>query len=316
MATVADAGTAVRRPPGAAPPVWNRRRREALAGYAFVAPDLLGLVMFVGLPMVLSLGVSLFSADGFGGYTYVGLDNFRQMAEDAQLWQSVRVTLTYTVAFVPIGFVVSLGLALLVRDHFPGVGLVRTMFFLPHVISLVVVGIAWQFLLVDKQGAVPTLLRPVGLGDTSFLGDPSLALGSLVAISIWFLMGYNMLILLGGLKDIPKEYEEAAGIDGATAWQKFRHVIWPLLRPTSFFVLVNSVVGSVTGLQAFDLVYVLTQGGPAGSTSSVVFYIYQQAFTFNNYGYASALTTVVVGFLITATGTMFGLTRGGRFDAG
>jgi multiple sugar transport system permease protein len=93
-------------------------------------------------------------------------------------------------------------------------------------------------------------------------------------------------------------------------------VIWPLLRPTSFFVLVNSVVGSVTGLQAFDLVYVLTQGGPAGSTSSVVFYIYQQAFTFNNYGYAAALTTVVVAFLIAATGTMFGLTKGGRFDAG
>ncbi|NBE92187.1 sugar ABC transporter permease [Nonomuraea sp. KC401] len=317
MATVADSGTAVRRPSGAAPPpVWNRRRREALAGYAFVAPDLLGLMMFVGLPMVLAIGVSLFNADGFGGYTYVGLDNFRQMAGDTQLWQSVRVTVTYTAAFVPIGFVVSLGLALLVRDHFPGVGLVRTLFFVPHVISLVVVGIAWQFLLVDKQGAVPTLLRPVGLGDTSFLGDPSLALGSLVAISIWFLMGYNMLILLGGLKDIPKEYEEAAAIDGAGAWQNFRHVIWPLLRPTSFFVLVNSVVGSVTGLQAFDLVYVLTQGGPAGSTSSVVFYIYQQAFTFNDHGYAAALTTVVVGFLVAATATMFGLTKGGRFDAG
>ncbi|MFI6735022.1 carbohydrate ABC transporter permease [Nonomuraea sp. NPDC050451] len=316
MATLVDPGTAVGGEAAAAPRVWTRRRREALAGYAFVAPDLLGLLVFVGLPMVLAVGVSLFSVDGFGGYTYIGLDNFRQMAEDAQLWQSVKVTLTYMVTFVPIGFVVSLGLALLVRDHFPGVGLVRTMFFLPHVISLVVVGVVWQFLLADKQGAVPALLRPVGLGDVSFLGNPALALGSLVVISIWFLMGYQMLILLGGLKDIPKEYEEAARVDGATSWQRFRHVIWPLLRPTSFFVLVNSTVGAVTGLQAFDLVYVLTKGGPANSTSSVVFYIYQQAFTFNNYGYAAALTTVVVGFLVVATGLMFGLTKGGRFDVG
>ncbi|MDP4503312.1 carbohydrate ABC transporter permease [Nonomuraea turcica] len=316
MPRCSDPGTAVRKPPDAAPPVWTRRRREALAGYAFVAPDLIGLLIFVGLPMVLAIGVSLFSVDGFGGYTFVGLDNFRLMAGDAQLWQSVKVTLTYVVTFVPIGFVVSLGLALLVRDHFPGVGLVRTMFFLPHVISLVVVGVVWQFLLVDKQGAVPALLRPVGLGEVSFLGNPALALGSLVVISIWFLMGYQMLILLGGLKDIPKEYEEAARVDGATAWQRFRHVIWPLLRPTSFFVLVNSTVGAVTGLQAFDLVYVLTKGGPAGSTSTVVFYIYQQAFTFNNYGYAAALTTAVAAFLVVATGLMFGATKGGRFDVG
>ncbi|MER6946246.1 sugar ABC transporter permease [Nonomuraea sp. NPDC000554] len=309
-------GRETRQPAAAPPPVWNRRRREALAAYAFVAPDLLGLLVFVGLPMALAIGVSLFSVDGFGGYTYVGLDNFRLMAEDAQLWQSVKVTATYMVTFVPLGFVVSLGLALLVRDHFPGVGLVRTLFFLPHVISLVVVGVVWQFLLVDKQGAVPALLRPLGLGDVSFLGSPGLALGALVAISIWFLMGYQMLILLGGLKDIPREYEEAAQVDGANSWQRFRHIVWPLLRPTSFFVLVNSTVGAVTGLQAFDLVYVLTKGGPVNSTSTVVFYIYQQAFAYNNYGYAAALTTAVVAFLVVATGIMFGATRGGRFDVG
>ncbi|NRQ30278.1 sugar ABC transporter permease [Nonomuraea sp. NN258] len=314
MATMVESGRTVRQRPGVPPRALSRKRREAIAGYAFVLPDLLGLLIFVGLPMVLAVGISLFKADGFGGYTFVGLDNFRLMAADTQLWQSVKVTITYMVTFVPIGFVVSLGLALLVRDHFPGVGLVRTLFFLPHVISLVVVGVVWQFLLVDKQGAVPALLRPFGLGDVSFLGNPALALGALVVISVWFLMGYQMLILLGGLKDIPKEYDEAAQIDGAGPWERFRHITWPLLRPTSFFVLVNSTVGAVTGLQAFDLVYVLTKGGPAGSTSSVVFYIYQQAFTMNNYGYAAALTTAVVGFLVVATGIMFGFTKGGRFD--
>lgn len=293
----------------------GRRRREALAGYAFVAPDLLGLLVFVALPMVLALGVSVYEVDGFGGYTFVGLDNFRAMAEDDQLWQSMRVTAIYVVAFVPLCFVVSLGLALLVRDHFPGIGAVRMALFAPHVISLVVVGVVWQFLLIDKQGAVPALLRPVGLGDVSLLGSPGLALGTLVAVTVWFFMGYQMLIFLGGLKDIPAEYTDAAMIDGAGPWQRFRHVTWPLLRPTSFFVLVNATVGAVTGLQAFDLVYVLTKGGPANSTSTVVFYIYQQAFGFNHYGYAAALTTVVVGFLVLATGVMFAATRGGRFHA-
>lgn len=297
-------------------PSRRRRRKEALAAYLFLAPDAIGLLVFVVAPMVLALGVSLYEVDGFGGYTYVGLDNFRQMADDPLLWHSVRVTVKYVLAFVPLSFVVALGLAMLVRDQFRGVGWVRTAFFLPHVISLVVIGLLWQFLLVDKQGAVPTVLRPVGLGDVSLLGSPTLAFATYVAISVWFLMGYQMLIFLAGLKDIPKEYEDAARVDGANAWQRFRHVTWPLLRPTSFFVVVTSTVGAVAGLQAFDLVYVLTRGGPANATSTFVFYIYKQAFTFSNYGYAAAMTTVMVGFLVAVTGLMFLVTRGGRFDVG
>ncbi|RBQ22205.1 sugar ABC transporter permease [Spongiactinospora rosea] len=296
----------------------GRRRgegREGLAAAFFLAPDVLGLAIFVLLPMLLALGVSLFQVDGFGGYTFVGLDNFRQMLGDAALWESVKVTLIYVVTFVPLCFAAGLGLALLVRDHFPGVAGVRTALFLPHVISLVVVGMLWQFLLVDKQGMVPTLLAPLGLGDVSWLGTPSLALGTFVLISVWFLMGYQMLIFVSGLKDIPKEYGEAARIDGASAWQRFRHVTWPLLRPTSFFVLITLTVNAVTGLQAFDLVWALTEGGPANATTTVVFYIYQQAFSFNNYGYAAALTSVVVAFLVMVTGVMFAMTRGGRFDA-
>lgn len=294
----------------------SRRRRETLAAYAFLAPDLIGLLVFVVVPMLLSLGVSLFEVDGFGNYTFVGLDNFRLMADDPTLWLSVRVTVTYVVTFVPLAFVVSLGLAMLVRGRFRGVGWVRTAFFLPNVISLVVVGLLWQFLLVEKRGVAATVLSPLGLGDLSLLGSPTLALGTYVLISVWFMMGYQMLIFLAGLKDIPAEYEDAARIDGASAWQRFRHIIWPLLAPTSFFVAVTATVAAVTGLLAFDLVYVLTKGGPDNATSTVVFYIYKQAFTFGNYGYAAAMTTSVVGFLVVATGAMFALTRGGRFHAG
>lgn len=292
----------------------SRRSREAIAAYAFLAPDVLGLLIFVALPMVLAFGVAFYSVDGFGGYQFIGLGNYRQMMADQQLLDSLLVTGKYIVLFVPSAFVVSLALAMLVRNTFRGVGWVRTAFFLPHVISLVVVGLLWQFLLVDKRGAVSGLLRPFGGEDISFLGTPSLALVTYVVITVWFLMGYQMLVFLAGLKDIPAELEDSARVDGASRWQRFRFVIWPLLRPTSFFVAVNSTIGAVTGLQAFDLVFVLTNGGPARATSTVVFYVYEQAFLYNNVGYAAALTTVVVGLLVLLTALMFGLTRGGRFS--
>lgn len=296
------------------PKGMSRRRREALAAYAFLAPDVLGLLVFVALPMVLAFGVAFYRVDGFGGYTFTGLDNYRTMLKDQQLRDSLLVTAKYVVLFVPVAFVVSLSLAMLVRNHFRGVGWVRAAFFLPNVCSLVVVGLLWQFLLVDKRGAVSGVLRPVGLDDVSFLGTPKLALATYVVISVWFLMGYFMLVFLAGLKDIPADLEDAARVDGAGRWQRFRYVVWPLLRPTSFFVVVTATIGAVTGLQAFDLVYVLTNGGPARATSTVVFYIYEQAFQFNNVGYAAAMTTIVVALLVVCTGAMFGLTRGGRFS--
>ena len=291
------------------------RRRETIAAYAFLTPDVLGLLAFVALPMALALGVALFEVDGFGGYTFVGLGNFRAMAADPLLRKSATVTVTYVAMFVPLAFAVSLGLALLVRDSFPGVGLVRTAFFVPNVMSLVVTGLLWQFMLVDKQGVITRMLRPVGLGDVSWLGTPSLALPTLVVISVWFLMGNQMLIFLAALKDIPGEYEDAARVDGAGRWQRFRHVTWPLLRPTSFFVLVTSLVNAVTGMQAFDLIYVVSKGGPADSTSTIVFYIYEQAFSEGHYGYAAAITTMAVAFLVLVTAVMFATTRGGRFHA-
>jgi len=293
----------------------SRRRRQALAGYLFVAPDAIGLLLFVGLPMVLALGVSLYGVDGFGNYTFVGLANFRQMAADPALWASVRVTLIYVIAFVPLTFLAGLGLALLVKDSFPGVGAVRTLFFLPNALSLVVIGVLWQFMLVDKQGVLTQAARPFGLGNISWLGDPRYALPAYIIISVWYSMGYQMLLFLAGLKDIDPTFLEAAALDGASTWQRFRQVTWPLLRPTSFFVVITSLVGATTGLQAFDLVYVLTNGGPDNHTSTVVFYIYQQAFRFNHYGYAAAVTTMVVAFLVLVTGILFAATRGGRFHA-
>ncbi|SDW48285.1 carbohydrate ABC transporter membrane protein 1, CUT1 family [Saccharopolyspora shandongensis] len=288
------------------------RRSDAAAAFAFLAPDGIGLLLFVVIPTALALVVGLFDVDGFGNVSWAGLDNFRLMAGDGLLWRSFGITATYAVLFVPLAFAAALGLALLVKDHFPGVGMVRAALFLPNAVSLVVIGLLWQFLLADKTGAVSRL---TGLDGVSWLGDPKLALITLVLISVWFLMGYQMLIFLGGLQDIPRELYDAAVIDGSGPWQRFRHVTWPMLRPTSFFVLVTSTINAVTGMQVFDLVFVTTSGGPANATTTVVYYAYQQAFQFGRFGYAAAICALLVLALGAVTGAMFALTRGGRFDA-
>lgn len=294
----------------------SRRHSEWLAGYLFVAPDCIGLLAFVAIPMAFSFVVGFFHASGFGGYEFIGLDNYRRMFGDSVFVQSIVVTVIYVAVFVPALFVMSLALALLVRKKRPLIGLFRSLFFAPNVVSLVVVGLVWQFLLVDRIGVVNRAFAAVGLEGHSWLGDPKLALGSVLVVSVWFFMGYYMTIFLAGLQDIPRDYYEAAIIEGAGGLATFRLVTWPLLKPTSLFVLMLSTITGVGGLQAFDLIYIMTKGGPDNGTQLVIFYIYQQAFQFNDFGYAAAMASFVVFILLVAMIAMFRLTKGGRFDVG
>lgn len=291
-------------------------RSERLAGYLFILPDALGLLIFVGLPMLLSFALGFYAVNGFGGYTFAGFSNYRRMWADPLFWQSLKVTLGYVVMLVPALYCAGLGLALLVQKNGAFNGLMRCLFFLPQMLSLVVVALVWQVLTVDKIGLFSRLAASLGVGSVSFLGDPNIALVTLVVITVWFLMGFYMLIFLGGLQDIPREYYEAARIDGATARQSFWHITLPLLRPTSFFVLLVSMVAAIAGAQVFDLVYVMTSGGPANSTSLIILYIYQQAFQYSDFGYAGAMASVVALILLFATLILFATTRGGRFTYG
>jgi multiple sugar transport system permease protein len=227
--------------------------------------------------------------------------------------KSLGVTAVYVLCLVPGLYVSGLGLGLLVRQRIPLIGLWRSLFFMPYVVSLVVVALIWKVMLIDKIGFINRILELMGLRGRSWLGDPNLALGAVLVVTIWFLMGYYMIIFLSGLQDIPREYYEAARIDGASSWKMFTQITLPLLRPTSFFVVLVSTVSAVSGSQAFDLIYVMTNGGPANSTSLAVFYIYQQAFKFNNYGYAAAMASMVVVVLLAMSVVLFALTRGGRF---
>jgi multiple sugar transport system permease protein len=297
----------------AGPVFWTRSRKEALAAWLFIFPDCLGLLVFVAVPMVLALSLGFFAVDGFGGYKFVGLANYNRMLRDPLFMKSLGVTIVYVFCLVPGLHVSGLGLALLVRQRIPLIGLWRSLFFMPYAISLVVVALIWKVMLIDKVGFINRILELIGLQGRSWLGDPNLALGAVLVVTIWFLMGYYMIIFLSGLQDIPREYYEAARIDGANSWNMFTQITLPLLRPTSFFVVLVSTVSAVSGSQAFDLIYVMTNGGPANSTSLAVFYIYQQAFKFNNYGYAAAMASVMVVILLAMTLILFALSRGGRF---
>jgi multiple sugar transport system permease protein len=218
------------------------------------------------------------------------------------------------VLLVPALYVVGLGLALLVQRTGRFNSVMRSMFFAPQMVSLVVIAVVWQLMSSDKVGIVARLFSSLGLGGVSILGNPALALYTVVFITIWFLMGFYMLIFLGGLQDIPREYYEASEIDGASKLAQFRHITFPLLRPTSFFVLLVSLVAAVAGSQAFDLIYVMTKGGPANSTQVMIIYIYQQAFQYSAFGYAAAMASILVVILLALTGVLFVLTRGGRFE--
>lgn len=289
-----------------------RAKAERRAAFWFLLPDSLGLLVFVAVPMVLALALGFFSLDGFGHLGFVGVDNYVRMVGDPQFWSSLRITGLYVIAVVPLLYAVGLALALLVKQRFPGVTLVRSALFLPYVISLVVVGMVWQFLLADKVGIISQGLAMIGLGNTSLLGSPRLAMISVIVITLWFQMGYYMIIFLAGLQDIPAEMYEAAKVDGASPWQRFTSITMPMLAPTSFFVVITSTVAVITG--GLDLVYVLTQGGPAGSTSLIVFFVYEQAFLFGEYGYAAAIGSTLVVLLLIWSAVMFRLTSGGRFS--
>jgi multiple sugar transport system permease protein len=292
----------------------SAKHREWVAGYLFVLPDALGLLVFLGVPMLLSLVLSVFEVNGFGGYTFVGAKNYVRLWHDPLFWKGAEVTALYAVMLVPMLYVCGLGLALLVQRTNRFNAVMRSMFFAPNMVSLVVVALIWQFMVIDKIGIISRLTATLGMAGMSFLGDPSFALITVVLVSVWFLMGFYMLIFLGGLQDIPAQYYEAAMIDGAGAIGRFWFITLPLLKPTSFFVIMVSMVAAVAGAQAFDIIWVMTQGGPANSTAVLIVYIYQQAFRFGAFGYAAAMASILVIALMIVTVIFFAVTRGGRFS--
>lgn len=270
-------------------------RQRAVAGYLFVLPAMAIFFAFTLLPVVYALYLSFTNYDVFTRQDWVGLTNYQFVLEDELFWQALRNTLVYTAGSIPIGMVLGLGLALLLNTRIRGLGLYRTAYYVPVVTSMVAVSMIWLQLLDPLYGVLSTALEVIGLRGVDWLGDPNLAMASIVIVSVWKTLGWNMLIYLAGLQGIPEHLKEAAAIDGASRWQTFASVVLPLLAPTTFFIFVTSLIGA---FQVFDQVYVMTGGGPANATTTVVHQIYNAAFKALDMGYAAAMSFLLFGIIL------------------
>ncbi|MFP5115408.1 carbohydrate ABC transporter permease [Bacillaceae bacterium C204] len=272
----------------------NFKRKETLTAYGFLLPNLLGLTVFVFVPMVYAFYVSLHDWNALSPKVFIGFDNYKKLAEDKDWWQSVYRTFIFTIIYVPLLVGSSLFFAVVmnnIKKKFEG--LARTLFLLPFAITSVISAVIWMFLYDPRNGFINQFFDLIGIPTQQFLGSTSQAMISIIIVILWINLGYNMMIFLAAIKEIPTDYYEAAQIDGATGWRAFWNITLPLLRPTTIFILIVTTIGS---FQVFDQIMVMTKGGPANSTMVSVLYIYKQAFEFLNMGYASALAVVL--FLI------------------
>jgi multiple sugar transport system permease protein len=253
----------------------------------FLGPSAVPLLLFTAVPMVASLWVSLHDWNLISSMRWVGLDNYRHLLTDPATRDVFEHTLLYVVGYLPLVYVGGLGLALALNRRIPANSFFRAAYFLPVVTSWVVVALVWKWLLNPANGLVNELLGAVGLGQPGWWTDPTWAMPSVILASAWKDLGFVMVILLAGLQSIPGDVLEAAEVDGATGLQRFRHITFPLLSPSTFFVVVISLIN---GFQVFDQVYVMTGGGPSGASQVVVGQIYDLTFRYGRAGEASALS--------------------------
>jgi multiple sugar transport system permease protein len=272
--------------------------KEAIAGYLFLAPNLLGFIIFTVFPVIAALLISFSNWNLINSPTPAGLANYRDLFQDSTYMQSLVNTAFYTFFNVFVNIFVALLLALMLNEKIKGTNFYRAAFFTPVVFSTVAVALIWQWLLDSQMGLVNYALSWFKLGPYSWLTTPQLAMFSVIMVSIWKNVGYNMVIFIAALKGVPAELYEVARIDGANSWKAFWNVTWPMISPATFFVTVTQLINS---FQVFDVTTVLTNGGPANATNTLVMLIYQHAFKNFRMGYASAIAYTLFGIVLIFT---------------
>ncbi len=276
----------------------RRQRNDTLWGLFFIAPQVLGLLAFSLIPVVYAFVLSVMEWDGLGTREFVGLDNFRDQFADPDFREALIHTVIYTAIAVPGGVTLSLLLALAV-NHVQGKAFYRTIFFLPTITSSVAVSMVWLWMLNGDFGLINVFLREqFSLDPPNWLVDTTWVIPAVALVAIWAGLGFNMVIFLAGLQGIPATYLEAAQIDGASKWRQFWNITLPLLSPTTFFVTIISIIAS---FQVFDMIYVMTDGGPGNASSTMVFHIYELAFVNFTFGLSAAAAVVLFAIIMVAT---------------
>jgi ABC-type sugar transport system permease subunit len=297
--------------PGPPPPRRRRISRDTVAAWGLLSPNLVVFTVFLFIPLLATVWLSLYSSSGFGPREFVGADNYTELFGDSTFWRATANTALYALLTVPVSLVIGLGIALAMNRPLRGRGVLRAIYYVPYVISGVVVAVAGRWIFNENVGVVNRLLRSAGLDGVPWQSDAVGAMGSLVLISIWTKIGFVMVVYLAGLQSIPKEYLEAAQTDGAGRWARLRYIVVPLLKPTTIFLVVLGVIES---FQVFDIVYVLTGGGPGNATEMLVTYAYAEGFDARRQGYAATIGVVTYLFIAVLTALWYRRQRAQEAD--
>ncbi|SRR5581483_585713 len=286
----------------------SMRRREALAAYLFIAPTFIFFIVFIAGPMLFSLGLSLFEWDVISEPVFAGLGNYQTILTDPRILNSFRNTGLFVVLVLALDVVIALGLTVALQQKMPALlrSFFRTAFFVPVVTSITSVSIMFSFLLHRELGIVNYYLGQFGVDKVPWLVSSSWALVSLAIVTVWKTFGFDLLLFIAGINNIPRHLYESAALDGANGWQKFRWITLPLLSPTIFFVLV---IGLISNLQMFDQSYIMTKGGPGDSTKTIVMLIYEDSFGALRLGYGSAIAVILFLIIFALTILQFRFSR-------
>jgi multiple sugar transport system permease protein len=269
-----------------------------IALIVLLGPSLIGMTAFYILPVLSSFVLSFSKWDLLTPIQWIGVGNYLTALVDPTVQQALRNTLTFILGYLPAVVAIGLGLALLLNRKLPGRTAFRAIYFVPVVTSWVAVSLVWKWLLNPQYGLINYGLALIGIKGPSWLFDPNWAMAGVVLTTIWKDVGFVTVIYLAGLQEIPENLGEASDLDGATAWQKFWSVTWPMLAPTTFFVTTISLISS---FQVFDQVFIMTGGGPVGATTTMVQLIYKNAFSYGQMGYASAISWILFALIFAVT---------------
>ncbi|MCL6590132.1 MAG: sugar ABC transporter permease [Firmicutes bacterium] len=266
-------------------------RRNRLTALGFLLPNLIGFLAFTLIPILAAFGLCFFKWDFANPAVFVGFKNFTKLFHDETFQISLLNTLYYTAVSVPLTIIISLFIAVLLNHKIKGIKFFRTIYFFPYISSLVAVGVVWNMLLQPTMGPVNGILRSIGIQNPpGWTASTLWAMPAVILASVWRQVGYYTVIFLAGLHDIPEYLYEAATIDGAGTWSKFRYVTLPMLTPATFLV---TLLLTISSFKVFDIIYIMTEGGPGRATKVLVYHIYEQAFQLFKFGYASAAAMVL-----------------------
>lgn len=286
-------------------------RKEHAWAAAFMAAPVIGWVAFLLFPMAFSIYASFTNWNGIGNMVFIGADNYTRLLQDPYFWQALYNTVFYMIG-IPVGLAISLVLALVLSRKIYGRTFFRTVYYIPVISSLAAVAILWQWAYNGDFGLVNQALDLIGIDGPNWLQDPTWAKPALIIMAVWKGLGYSTLLYLAAVQAVPRSLYEAASLDGASGWQRFSKITWPMVRPVTFFLVVTNIIA---GSMIFTEINIMTPtGGPSWSTASLVWYVWNQAFRNLNMGYATAMALVLGILVLIVTAIQFRMNRANEFS--